>query len=386
MRIVVAPQGFKGTLSGPQAAEAMAEGVRRVLPSAEVVLCPAADAGDVTLDTLLTSGGEAFRATVAGPLGAPVEARWGAMADGVTAVVELAQASGLAPLRPEQLDPMVATTYGTGQLIKAALNAGYRRIVVGMGGSATHDGGMGAAQALGVQLHGGDAFDVGFGAAALLRLAYMDFAGLDPWVHEAHFQIATDVSSPLCGPSGAAMVYAPQKGARPEQLPWLEAALVNLADVIKQDLGLDISDLPGAGAAGGAAAGLLAVLDPTRRGRVELVRGAPLVCDMVGLDAKIQGAALVLTGEGRMDGQTAVGKAPIEVAHRAQAQGVRVVAVAGSLGSGHEAVLDHGVDMVEATADADTSPPATKEEAHATLADATERALRRAQAAGLLTS
>ena len=370
MRIVVAPQGFKGTLSGREAAEAMAEGVRRAVKDAEVVLCPVADGGHGTLETLLeATGGEAFTTRVLGPLGQAVEARWGVLGDGSTAVVEMAQASGLTLVPTDRLDPMAATTYGTGQLIKAALVAGYRRLVVGVGGSATNDGGAGAAQALGARLTDAQGSDIPFGAAGLLQLAQVDLSGLDPAVGASHIQVASDVSNPLCGPHGAAMVYGPQKGARPEHLPLLDAALSNLARVVQQDLGISLQDLPGGGGAGGLAAGLVAFLG------AHLVWGADLVFDAVGLDAKLQGADLVLTGEGRLDAQTAARKAPVGVAMRAKALKIPVIAVAGSLGPGHQEVLAYGIDHVEAASQEGEPLPESTESAAALLAEATAHAL-----------
>ncbi len=379
MRIIVAPQGFKGTLSGHEAASAMAQGIARVMPHAEVVRRPVADGGHGTLDTLLeATGGTAFTAQVMGPMGERVDARWGALGDGATAVVEMAQASGLTLVPPAERDPMEATTYGTGQLIKTALAAGYRRLVVGVGGSATSDGGAGAAQALGVRLTDAEDRDISFGAAGLLHLAHLDVTRLDPLVRESRVQVATDVSNPLCGPSGAAMVYGPQKGARPDQLPLMDAALSRLADVVGREMGVGVRDVPGAGAAGGLAAGLVAFLG------AELAWGIELVCDAMGFDDTLQGADLVLTGEGRLDGQTVSQKAPIGVARRAKAQGLPVIAVAGSLGAGHREVLSRGIDLVEAASPEGAPSPGSVAEASALLADATERALRRAQGMGLL--
>ena len=379
MRIIVAPQGFKGTLSGHEAASAMAQGIARVLPDAEVVLRPVADGGHGTLDTLLeATGGATFTAQVMGPMGRRVDARWGVLGDGSTAVVEMAQASGLTLVPPAERAPMQATTYGTGQLIKTALAAGYRRLVVGVGGSATSDGGAGAMQALGIRLQDTEGHDISFGAAGLLNLAHLDMTSLDPLAHNSQIQVATDVSNPLCGPRGAAMVYGPQKGARPEQLPLMDAALSRLADVVERELGVSARDVPGAGAAGGLAAGLVAFLG------AELAWGIELVCDAMGFDATLQGADLVLTGEGRLDGQTVSQKAPIGVVRRAKAQQLPVIAVAGSFGPGHQEVLTQGIDLVEAASPEGAPAPESVAEASALLADATERALHRAQGMDLL--
>jgi glycerate kinase len=379
VRIVISPQGFKGTLSGIEAASAMAEGVHRVAPDAELLLRPVADGGHGTLDTLLeATGGEAFSAQVTGPMGRQVDARWGLLGDGATAVVEMAQASGLTLVPEAMRDPMIATTYGTGQLIKAALAAGHRRLLIGVGGSATSDGGAGVAQALGVRLLDAQGHDIPFGAAGLLQVANIDLSTLNPLTAESRFQVATDVSNPLCGPDGAAMVYGPQKGAQPEQLPLMEAALSRLADIVQQEIGVDVRDLPGAGAAGGLAAGLVAFLG------AKLTWGIELVCDAIHFDDTLQGAELVLTGEGRLDGQTVSQKAPIGVARRAKAQHLPVLAVAGSLGPGYQEVLTKGIDLVEAASPEGSAPPETVAEASRLLADATEHAMRRAQAAGLV--
>ncbi len=350
----------------------MAEGVRRALPEAETVLCPMADGGHGTLETLLAAtSGESFSTRATGPLGRPVEARWGVLGDGATAVVEMAQASGLTLVPSGQLDPMAATTYGTGQLIREALSAGYRRLVVGVGGSATNDGGAGAAQALGVGLTDDDGTDIPFGAAGLLRLARVDLSGLEPAVRECDIQVATDVTNPLVGPHGAAMVYGPQKGARPEHLPPLDAALANLARVVHRDLDINLRDLPGGGAAGGLAAGLVAFLG------AHLVWGVDLVSEAVALDSKLRDADLVITGEGRMDAQTAARKAPLGVAQRARALGVPVIAVVGSLGPGYQEAMAHGIDLVEAASGEGIPPPEEAEAAVALLVEATVRALGR---------
>ena len=379
MRIVVAPQGFKGTLSGPEAAQAIADGVKRALPGAETVLCPVADGGNGTLDTLIAAtGGELRMARVMGPMGQAAEAQWGVLGDGVTAVVEMAQASGLTLVPEGERDPAIATTYGTGQLIRTALDEGFKRIIVGVGGSATIDGGAGAAQALGVLLTDPAEYTLPLGAQGLSTLAHIELAAVHPWSRDAVIQVATDVSNPLCGPTGAAMTYGPQKGAKPAQLPLLDAALSNLATVIERELGVQVRDLPGAGAAGGLAAGLVAFLG------AELVWGAELVCDAVGLDDKLAGASLAITGEGQVDGQTAYRKAPIEVAKRATAAGIPCLMAGGSLGPGAEEVLGYGVALLEGAAGPGAPLPATTGEAMSALAGAAERLTTRAVDAGIV--
>ena len=371
MKVVIAPQAFKGSLSAYQAAQAMAEGVRRVFSNAETALVPVADGGDGTLETLVeSSDGQVYTATVTGPLGRPVKAQWGALGDGRTAVIEMARASGLMLVPGVKRDPRITTTYGTGELIRHALERGYRHLIVGVGGSATNDGGTGMAAALGVRFLDTDGRELPFGGAALARLARIDVRGPDPRVRECTVEVATDVSNPLCGEWGASAVYGPQKGATPEVVQELDAALAHYADIVRRDVGADVRDVPGAGAAGGLGAGLLAFLNATLRS------GVDIVCDAVRLDDHLEGADLVLTGEGRLDASTVFNKAPIGVARRAKKRGLPVIAVVGSLGDGYEAVFDHGIDGVEATVAAPMTLSRAEKNAFALVAAATERALR----------
>ena len=360
MRIVVAPQAFKESLSAREAAGAIARGVRRAFPSAEIVLLPVADGGDDTLETLVeTTGGEYQEAQVTGPVGEQVRARWGVLGDGVTAVVEAAQACGMARIPPHYArDPSRTTTRGVGELVRHALDRGHRSIIVGVGGSATNDGGAGMAQALGVRLLDRRGREVGPGGAALAELESIDPSGRDPRIAEATVTVAVDVSNPLCGPQGAAATYGPQKGATPEMVELLDGALARMADVVLRDLGLEVRDLSGAGAAGGMGAGLVAFLG------AELRPGADLVCEAVELERHVEGADLVIVGEGRLDWQTAFNKAPFAVARRARLRGVPVLALVGSLGPGHEKLAEHGLDRVRAI-----SPPGMpREEALAAAA------------------
>jgi glycerate kinase len=375
MRIVIAPQGFKGTLSGPQAVDAIANGVLRVLPDATLVRVPMADGGHGTLDALLgATAGERFSARVTGPMGTTVDAAWGVTGgDRPIAVVEMAKASGLTLVPEGERDPMLATTYGTGQLLAAVLDAGHRHVIVGVGGSATNDGGAGAAQALGVGLTDAAGNAISLGAQGLLQLAHVSLAARHPAVASARIQVATDVSNPLVGPDGAAMTYGPQKGALPHTLPLMEAALTNMADVAKRDLRLALRGMPGGGAAGGMAAGLVAFLG------AKLLWGAEVVADAVGLDAALKGADLAITGEGRIDWQTIYNKAPIEVAGRASRRKIPVLAIGGSLGRDADNVLAHGMTMLEGCVEADASVPTTLSEASATLTAAAERVTRRWQ-------
>ena len=371
MKIVVAPQAFKGSLSAVAAAWAMARGVRRVFPQAQTILVPVADGGDGTLEALVeATGGTYYQARVAGPLEEPVDATWGVLGDGTTAVIETARACGLVLVPPRRRDPRVTTTRGVGQLLSHALDREYRRFIIGLGGSATNDGGAGMAEALGIRFLDAQGRDLPPGGAALRRLARVDPSGLDPRIAQSQITAATDVTNPICGPQGAATVYSPQKGATPEVVRELEEALVHLVEVIRRDLGMDVTETPGGGAAGGLGAGMVALLD------ARLQPGAELVCQTLGLDQRLQGADLVIVGEGRMDGQTAFDKAPAVVARHAAALGISVLAVAGSLGPGHEALHGMGITHMAAMVTGQVSPEEAMRRAGPLLAQATERALR----------
>ncbi|MBI4234255.1 MAG: glycerate kinase [Chloroflexi bacterium] len=371
MKVLIAPQSFKGSLSGMQAALAMAEGVRRVFPAAELVTLPVADGGDGTLDALVEStGGRYHQSQVSGPLGERVTARWGVMGDGRTAVIESAQACGLVLVPPERRDPLVTTTYGVGEFIRHALDQGYRRFIIGVGGSATNEGGAGMAQALGVRLLDAGGNHLPRGGLALLSLERVDCAGLDPRIPQSEIIVAVDVTNPLCGPQGAARTYGPQKGATPEVVELLDRGLERLAYVVRRDLGVEVKDLAGAGASGGLGAGLAAFLG------ARLQPGADLVCETLHLDEHLEGAHLVLVGEGRLDWQTAFNKAPVAVARRARARGIPVIAIAGSLGPGHQEVHQHGIDAALAIVPGPMPLEEAMRQAAPLLAEATERALR----------
>ena len=346
IKVIIAPQEFKGALSALAAAEAIDRGVRAALPEAETVLVPVADGGDGTLDALVEgSGGQIFRSVVTGPLGQPLEALWGVMGDGQTAVVEMALASGLALVPPQQRNPSITTTRGTGEIISEALARGFSRIVVGLGGSATNDGGAGMASALGARFLNAEDENLPDGGAALARLAKVDVSELNPKLAQTTIIGATDVTNPLCGPTGASAVYGPQKGASPEMVAELEAALVNYDRVLRRDLGADVGEHAGAGAAGGLGVGLMAFAG------AELLSGIDMVCEVVNFDARLQGADLVITGEGRADHSTIFNKAPVGVARRALAQGVPTLLLAGGLGPGYQELYQHGIAAVVCIAD-----------------------------------
>ena len=371
MKVVIAPQGFKGSVSALDAARAMEEGALRVVPDAETVIVPVADGGDGTVETLVeATAGEVRCSTVTGPIGRAVSAEWGGLGDGRTAVIETARASGLTLLSPTELDPLRATTYGLGEVIRKALDAGFRSFIVGLGGSGTNDGGAGMAQALGVRLLDAAGNDLPPGGAALAHLRRIDTSEMDSRAHEARFLVACDVSNPLTGPEGASAVYGPQKGATPKMIEQLDAALKNFAMVVERDVGVSIDYVPGSGAAGGLGGGMMAFLGGSLRA------GADIVLDLVGLDEKLEGADLVITGEGRLDSQTVYNKAPIGVARRASKRNIPVIAVSGSLGQGYEVVHSEGIDAAVSI----VPGPMTLEEASARsvelIADAVAGAMR----------
>ncbi len=321
----MAPAAFKGALTASEAARAVAAGVRLALAGVETRVVPVADGGEGTLDALVAAaGGRRRGGRVDDPLGRPVEAVVGELPGG-TVVVELAQASGFERLADHERDPEMTSTAGTGRQIRDALDLGARRIVVGLGGSATNDGGMGLARALGVRFLDAEGRELAGRGADLGRVARIDVSGRDPRLAGTEILVACDVRNPLVGPDGAAHVFGPQKGADPDAVARLDAGLANYARVIARDAGADVAGMPGAGAAGGAAAGLVALLGAT------LTPGAPLVLEAAGLAARLEGASLCITGEGRLDAQTAEGKAPAAVAAACREAGVPCVAVCGEL-------------------------------------------------------
>jgi len=344
MRIIVAPDSFKGSVSALGVAEAMERGIHAVFPEAEVIKVPIADGGEGTVEALVAAtAGRLMHTKVTGPMGAPLSAHWGVSGDGLTGFIEMASASGLPLVPKERRDPRIASTFGTGELMKAALDAGLRRLVVGIGGSATNDGGSGMARALGVRFLDSGDHDLPEGGAALARLARIDLSGLDPRLAEASILVACDVDNPLCGPRGASAVYGPQKGATPEMVAELDGALAVLARVATDVTGRDIASSPGAGAAGGLGAGLLFFTPASLR------PGVSIVLETTGFETLIQDVDLVITGEGRTDFQTAMGKAPVGVAEVARRHGVPVICLSGGLGDGADEVLDHGIDALVST-------------------------------------
>lgn len=371
MKIVIAPQGFKGNLSALQVSQAIDNGIRRVVPSVLTAIVPMADGGEGTMKALVDAiGGEMVPVEVTDPMGGRIIAHWGFLSDGVTAVIEMAAASGLDLVPFEKRNPLLATTYGTGELIRDALDRGCRKLIIGIGGSATNDGGVGMAQALGVKLLHAKGANLAFGGAALADLEHIDITTIDPRLADCDIIVACDVTNPLCGPQGASAVYGPQKGATKEMVVKLDAALAHYAEVIERDLGIDVRDVPGAGAAGGLGAGLIAFL------KARVLPGVDVVIQATGLIEHLKEATLVFTGEGRLDSQTACGKVPVGVARKAKAFGLPVIAIAGEIANGYQAVYEQGIDTVFSIAPGPISLNQSMVRAEKLIADIAERAIR----------
>ena len=341
MKIVIAPDSFKESLTALEVAEAIEAGLKKVLPDAEYVKVPMADGGEGTVQSLVdATEGRLISAEVCAPLGNKVKAEFGLSGDGRTAIIEMAAASGLHLVPPEARNPLRTTSYGTGELILAALAEGVEKIIVGIGGSATNDGGAGMLQALGALLLDAQHQPIGAGGGCLQDLAAIDLSGLDKRLAGVEIVVACDVDNPLCGEKGASAVFGPQKGATPEMVQALDSGLQHFAAIAARDLGLDIQSPAGAGAAGGMGGGVLLLPD------ARLQAGVQIVMEAVKLAEKVQDADLVITGEGRMDAQSVHGKTPIGVAHTAKAFGKPVIAIVGCLREDYEVVYAQGIDAV----------------------------------------
>lgn len=371
MKIVIAPQAFKGSISAMEVSKAIKEGVIKVFPKSEIILCPVADGGDGTLETLVEStGGSTNETVVTGPIGSPVSALWGAMGDQKTAVIEMARTSGLALLTLDERDPLNATTFGLGEIIVSALDEGFRDFIIGIGGSATNDAGAGMAQALGVRLLDNTGKEIPIGGAALQNLSTIDISKLDSRISNSDFQVACDVNNPLTGPEGAAAIYGPQKGASTEQIDVLDKALSNLSSIIKKDLGKEVSNIPGAGAAGGLGAGIMAFMNGNLR------TGVDIVLDKVGLDSLLDSADLVITGEGGLDFQTVYDKAPIGVAKMARKKKIPTIAISGLLGKDFQVVHQHGIEAAVSLTNGPMSLEEASNHAYDLIKECAEESLR----------
>lgn len=341
MKIVIAPDSYKESLSAMDVATQIEAGFREIYPDAEYVKLPVADGGEGTVEAMVAAtGGRKINLSVTGPTGKPVMAHFGLTGNQQCAVIEMASASGLECIAPEERNPLITTSYGTGELIRAALDLGVTEFIIGLGGSATNDGGAGMLQALGIHLLDKAGCDIGKGGQCLSELEYVDISGMDPRLQHCRITVACDVTNPLTGPQGASAIFGPQKGANPAMVRFLDENLKHYAEVIARQTGKDVEFAPGAGAAGGLGAALLAFLN------AELRSGIDIVTEAVGLENAIVNADLVITGEGRIDSQSIKGKVPVGVARLAKRYNKPVIGIAGSLSSDVAVVYDHGLDCV----------------------------------------
>ena len=373
MKIILAPDSFKGNLTSMEVATALEEGIRRVLPRAKCVKIPMADGGEGTVQSLVdATGGRFIRKKVTGPLSTPVFARYGLLADKKTAVIEMAEASGLPLVRGKRKNPLRTTTFGTGELIIDAINHGADRIIIGIGGSATIDGGAGMAQAIGVRFMDKQGKTIGEnGAGGMLdRIASIDMNNLDTRIHKTRIIVACDVRNLLCGKSGAAYIFGPQKGATPAMIKKLDDNLLKFGKLIKRNLGKDIINKKGAGAAGGLGAGLMAFAN------AKLKSGVDIVIEANRLEQHIKGADLVITGEGRVDLQTAFGKTPAGVARVAKKHRVPTVAIGGGITDDARGVFEHGIDGLASACARDMALDEAIKHSREHLANAAERVIR----------
>ncbi|MDU4094899.1 MAG: glycerate kinase [Pantoea sp.] len=341
MKIVIAPDSYKESLSALQVASEIENGFRAIFPEAEYVKLPVADGGEGTVEAMVAATqGKIVRLRVTGPLGEPVDAFYGLSGDESCAFIEMAAASGLELVPPARRDPLVTTSWGTGELIANALDRGVQHFIIGIGGSATNDGGAGMVQALGARLLNAQDEQIGYGGGALPQLARIDISQLDARLRQCRFEVACDVTNPLTGDEGASAIFGPQKGATPELVQQLDRALAHYAAIIQRDLDKDVLHIPGGGAAGGMGAALHAFC------QAELRRGIEIVTEALGLDELVKDATLVITGEGRIDSQTVHGKVPIGVAQVAKRYNKPVIGIAGSLTADVGVVHQHGLDAV----------------------------------------
>lgn len=349
LRILIAPSGFKESLSADEVTECIATGILRVLPDAQILKAPLVDGGEGFSKTLVAAtGGTLHNITVTGPVGQSVESHFGFLGntDTKTAVLEMAAAAGLRLVPRDARDPLKTTTYGVGELIKAALDAGAERILIGCGDSGTNDGGAGMAQALGVRLLDVAGNEIGRGGAELIKLDRIDLTNLDPRIYQVQIDVACNWHNVLCGKNGVARVFGPQKGASPETVEKLAAALDRYAEVIERDLGFDVREMPGSGASGGLGTGLYVFLGAQLHPRYDIVM------QYLALESLLRNADLVITAEGSIDFQTPRGKIPAEVARRAKQYNLPVIALAGTIGKDAEINFAYGIDSFESILEA----------------------------------
>ena len=346
MKVVITPDSFKGSLTAIEVAEAIEEGVKSVFYDAETIKIPLADGGEGTVQCLVNAtAGKILQQEVINPLGKKINASYGILGDQKTAVIEMAEASGITLISPEERNPLITTTYGTGQLIREALNQGCCRMIIGIGGSATNDGGAGLVQALGVRLLNKEDKEIGFGGAELLNIHHIDIAQMDPRIDKLEILVASDVKNPLCGPTGATRIYGPQKGATEKMMVILEKALAHFAELINETLHKDVKDIPGAGAAGGLGAGLMAFLG------ARLKPGIEVIIEAVKLEEVVKNADLVITGEGKIDYQTIYGKVPVGVAKVAKKYHIPVIAIGAIIEKDAKIVHQYGIDYLVKVSD-----------------------------------
>jgi len=371
MKIIIAPDSFKGSLTSSQVCAAIKRGIEKADESIDIITIPMADGGEGTVDALMNSlGGSKIQVWVKDPLFRKIKVQYGILDDGITAVIEMASASGLALLSREERNPMNTTTYGTGELINDALDRGCRKFIIGIGGSATNDGGIGMAAALGARFYDSEGNEIELTGSGLTKLDSIDLRELDPRVKESSFRVFCDVENPLYGPSGAAYVYGRQKGADDEMIEKLDNGLRRLSEIIEKDLGKSVASIPGAGAAGGLGAGLMAFLD------AKLEKGIDFLMQTIGFEERIKDADLIITGEGRMDEQTKYGKTVFGIIKAAKKQEIPVVGICGSIGDGVEELYAEGLSSVFSIVNRPMSLSESIEQAYELLTSTAENVIR----------
>lgn len=371
MKIIIAPDSFKGSLTSSQVCAAIKRGIEKADESIDIITIPMADGGEGTVDALMNSlGGSKIQVWVKDPLFRKIKVQYGILDDGITAVIEMASASGLALLSREERNPMNTTTYGTGELINDALDRGCRKFIIGIGGSATNDGGIGMAAALGARFYDSEGNEIELTGSGLTKLDSIDLRELDPRVKESSFRVFCDVENPLYGPSGAAYVYGRQKGADDEMIEKLDNGLRRLSEIIEKDLGKSVASIPGAGAAGGLGAGLMAFLD------AKLEKGIDFLMQTICFEERIKDADLIITGEGRMDEQTKYGKTVFGIIKAAKKQEIPVVGICGSIGDGVEELYAEGLSSVFSIVNRPMSLSESIEQAYELLTSTAENVIR----------